>query len=388
MAEFVIEPTYWISLQVPGILFTVIHLLIVKHEIKKRNHTSAKFTTKSLKYTSLLCILSGFLANISWLLQWFNGLCVFMTWLGSTFSYLQFLSMGFYQLSRLYYSFANSQIHSGKGYPKWVFIFMIIYGIVIFLSYSIVTMFEQFLGFNVKCGINSNFETYSHPMVNTHQLLIDVSIYISMLLYTIWDLLTLSLYMNKIRLFKEYKHSQPMVYKRILSILYKITIITLFYIILFLMIIALAIALQIFVLGTASQSTVWIIVGSGPRLSTLSYSMAMMLMMDYNDDLYGKFLRVIYGFKLHFCCCCCRYMVIEQLSDDQENRDKLEMKKSVTSNATTGQMTNGTTLQIDITQENGQQDKIPSITPTKNVSVNIANIVSSGCSLSMETPDV
>ena len=327
MAEVVIAPTYWISWQVLSILFTVIHLFIVKHEIKKRKNPSAKFTTKSLKYTSISCIVSGFLANISWLLQWFNGLCLFMPWLGSLFMYIQYLSMGFYQLSRLYYSFANNQIHSDKGYPIWIFIIMVIFGIFSFFSYSISTMFERFAGLNIKCGINSNFESYWRPIINTHQSFIDFSIYGSMLLYIIWDLGTLLMYIAKIRLFKEYKHSQPIVYKRILSILYKITIMTLFYDMLFLM--GVALSFFLFIPDSDALVTAALI----PRLGTLLYGVSMMLMMDYNSSLYGKFLQIIYKFKLHFCFCCCRFMILEQLKEmEEENMNQMkqqEVEKSI-----------------------------------------------------------
>ena len=322
----VFQPSYWMSLSITTIIRIVMSFVMVKHEIQKRRQSDIKFTTNSLKYTSISCVFSGLLANICLFLMWFDGLCIFMHWLGAVLIYIQYLSMGFYQLSRLYYSFANNQIHSGKGYGKWVFIIMIIFGIVIFAIHSISSMFDNTSGLNAKCGINSKFEHYFYQINNNHEMLTFYGIFISALLYVLWDLGTLALYMAKIRMFKTYKTSEPIVYKRISSILYKIAIITLFYDITSL--ILLVLSLILYLLCTQSQWFCWA-TDVTARSSTILYGVSMMLMMDYNTELYARFLRCIYRMKLYLCCCCCSFMVIEELlsvSVDFVN-DEIQMAK-------------------------------------------------------------
>ena len=286
MAEHrVVSASYWMSFSALQILLVFISLLILRHEWKKRKEIDVKFTTKSLRLTSITCIIFGLVSNISFFFLWFDGLCIFTGWLANVSMYIQFLSMGFYQLSRLYYSFANDQIHSDKGYPKWIFITMIMFGIVIFIIYSISLMFDDPTGLNAECGINSKYEYQYFPINNNHQRLTLFGQFLSLLAYVVWDLITLSLYMVKIKVFNKYEKSEPIVYKRILSILYKIAIITLYYDISLLI----GTVLTFIVHGFELIWFEWIagVIGSG---GTILYSVSIMLMMDYNSGLYGSFL--------------------------------------------------------------------------------------------------
>ena len=320
----VYPPARWIILTMTALINVVIVLIILKQEIKKRVEPAAKFTTTSLKYTSFTCIVSGFIANVSFLLLYLDGFCIFASYIGSVFLGLQGISMGLYQLSRLYYCFSNSQIHSDKGYPRWVFIIMVIFGVLLTLSGLIAALFNDSFGFNAKCGINSNLEYYSKSI---HLSFIKYSIIwsaITWLLYTVWDIMTLLLYIAKVRLFKKFQKSEPLVYQRILSILYKIAIITLFY-----DITTFTSIFVFYILWILNSESIWIgmMASFVTRSFTVLYSYSMFIMMDYNLKHYVKFLKFIYRFKLHFCCCCYGYMIIDELQ-------KLDNQTSIVSNDT------------------------------------------------------
>ena len=127
----VFVPAWWISQSIITLIYTIANSLILHHEIKKRRDSTIRFTTNSLKYTSLSCIIFCLMANTLLLITYFNVFCLFAAYLAFVCMSLETLAMGFYQLSRLYYCFSNSKIHSKNGYPKWIFIFMIVWGILI-----------------------------------------------------------------------------------------------------------------------------------------------------------------------------------------------------------------------------------------------------------------
>ena len=321
----VIPPARWIIVSVLAAMNILAITICLRYEMKQRSQQNCSFTTNSLRYTSISCIICGLITNILSLAKLIPGLCLFVRWLSNVFWYLQFLSMGFYQLSRLYYSFANSQVHSDKGYPKWVFIVMLIVPIVIMFIFSISNMFTVL---NSDCGINSDFEYFSYPIKNPDETLTILAGFAAAWSYVIWDVITMLLYMFKIRMFKIYKTTEPIVYKRILSILYKIAIITLFYDICSLIGGILLFIAYLVIVDATWFGFIWTL---AVYCGTLLYSVSMLLMMDYNAVLYYRFLRYIYKLKLYLCCCCCRHMVIEQLDalDADVQSFSIDEKKKV-----------------------------------------------------------
>ena len=226
-----------------------------------------------------------------------------------------FISMGFYQLGRLHYCFANSQIHSDKGYPKWLFIVMYIIGIFIAISFVVlVEMLDDYHIFNSKCGINDKFEFYYQPK---HVININISglyyIVISICAF-VWDLFTLYLYISKIRSFMIYKDKHPSVYKRIQYILQKIFILTMLYQMTGLILMLIVGPLDV-IFNTFAPWAHGILTGIIPLIVSLS----MYLMMDHNVKEYIRFLKVIQFLKLNYLCCQWRYFVVEQLECLDEN---------------------------------------------------------------------
>lgn len=105
---------------------------------------------------------------------------------------------------------------------------MIIMGIIIIIYGPISIIFAPHItAFSPDCGINKELEYYyisADPQWDKNDARILFAI--AGILYIIWDVTTLISYAVKIRMFRKYKETQPIVYQRVLSILYKIFIVT------------------------------------------------------------------------------------------------------------------------------------------------------------------
>ena len=314
--EILESPSEWIPNTIVTLLFTIINFKILWTEIKKRKEGSgdATFTTKQFKVWSIVCMISCVATPCSVLLSRINLICTFIgsvKWISTS---ITFLSMGFYQLSRLHYCFANSQIHSHKGYPKWLFNIMYTFGALIAFNYIISIEFAIGIGFKSKCGINDKFEYHHHPISITNSTAVgEFYVLASGWSYLLWDFVTLYLYISKIRTFRIYKDTDPIVYKRIKSVLQKIFILTMFY--------------QLTCLFSAVMFGLLVAVIDIPSISMqlftgilpLTMITSMYLMMDHNEREYMRFLKVVQFLKFHFLCCKWRHFVMEQLDDMEED---------------------------------------------------------------------
>ena len=225
-------PVGWIPGNIVSLIATIITITILTIEIRRRKSQKHQFTTKSLQYSSLFCIISGIIPNIFFFINEYDGFCYFSTLIANIFYPLTTIFMGFYQLSRLHYCFANDKIHSNKGYPKWLFIIMIIIGISLIINWPLSLIIPGYFNLiNSKCGINSKFEYYFVP-VKTFSFKYPYAWMVATAsCYFVWDITTFLLYYYKIHAFRHLikDKDQGLVYKRILSILYKIFILTMFY---------------------------------------------------------------------------------------------------------------------------------------------------------------
>ena len=226
--------------------------------------------------------------------------------------------MGLFQLSRLYYCFANDKIHTKKGYPKWLFYVMVIWGILYFISSSLdngVTA-EAFFS---KCEYDKNLNIYYYRI---ERLINQIWVWslLNRIAFLAWDLSTLCLFLHKIRSFTKQRSSNQAhahVHQRVMSILYKISILTIFY--------ELA--------GTPGMlGEIYFQVWGWDRFSSaliyasqvfwpVATSYAIVLMLEHNKKEYAIFLKRTYKYKLHWICCCFRFIVIEQINQldgDQE----------------------------------------------------------------------
>ena len=124
VTRYAVDPSVWISIAIIFSVFTVAHFTILVSEIKSRSKPSSTFTSKWFRIFSIGCIVFQFLYSLFGALGYTPVFCMFGHFISPISGVLAAISMGLYQLHRLYYCFANSQIHSNKGYPTWVFIVM------------------------------------------------------------------------------------------------------------------------------------------------------------------------------------------------------------------------------------------------------------------------
>ena len=288
---------------------------------------------------------------------------------------MQFLMMGCYQLSRVYYCFANEQIHSNKGYPRWLFITMYITGVLLCTNVLISGTFFLPQGvFVYDCGFTNNLQFYYYPIKYSHRNAVEILIWfvIAGIGYLLWDLFILFMYICKMIQFRRFQNDSAeltIVYKRIMNNLNKIAILTLFYEITG---VYMLITIAIFVIIFKDQLVVDIvraITTCGPSLA-VSYSMY--LMMDHNKKQYVMFLEYIHKLRLYWLCCCCGHLVLDQLNGmEDENKFSGEKKLDADTNEYSTKCetkdisnddykikTNGNELSIDTTVGSESEIKI------------------------------
>ena len=331
------SPYYWITLSVIYLLFCFTNLLILKSEYHQRNDSSITFTTKWLKIFSMSCIICGFINPVFSLLGFVPYVCVLSEFINILATILEPLFMGYYQLSRLYYCFSNNQIHSNKGYPKCLFIYMYIFGVFLGVNTIPTMLFNDTQVLIISsCGYDDNYNFYFQPTSNMPSLSPFAGLWflVIIILFVFWDLSTLFLYIWKIRSFLKVSpnhndsnkkdKNEVIIHKRIMQILYKISILTIFYelviLILMLTFIFVLIALSLGELANLLSSDFLRIYGIFMfKLCLFAINYSMYLMMDHNKDKYFRFLTRIYTLRLNYLCCCCRGMVEKQLAVFDKN---------------------------------------------------------------------
>ena len=317
------EPSEWITCVVVGLFSFCINITLLKKEIHKRRSGQATFTTKYLKIWSILCIVFGCIIAFDYIIYFFNGVCYISYWIWSIGLSYQFIFMGFYQLSRLYYCFANNQIHSHKGYPNWVFIIMYAFGITILIC-------SMMPGNQIRypCGIDDKWMYYESKRESIPSELNDRIENAALFAMMIWDCTTLALYAWKIKVLLKTKQTacdspdsakNDEVYARIVSILYKIAIITLFYQFGFL----LSSILEVISMLCKGWIGHFILCLAG-SIPFVLLNFCMFIMMDHNQETYRTFLRILSVTKFYWigCCCCCRHMVMQQVGEWNKERIK------------------------------------------------------------------
>ena len=142
----------WIPSLAIKLISMIIAFVMLRREIRKRKLLKITFTTIWFKLFSITCIASCFATEMFESLSYVPGFCIFTGYMVSISSVLLYLSMGLYQLYRLYYCFANEKVHSNKGYPKWVFIIMGSWAVIcsnyvwiseLFVDVGIITLFNS-----------------------------------------------------------------------------------------------------------------------------------------------------------------------------------------------------------------------------------------------------
>ena len=328
--QLTLSPLYWSIWLVVGIICTIVVGCIARSEYKKRRSESNLFASNHLKITSALSIVSGLSTSIGLCLTPMPGFCLFsFTAVDLTFCF-QMIFMGLYQLSRLHYSFSKTSTLHANGYPKWVFMMMVTVSITMLVSWTLLNTLGVPLPSN--CGFKKDLSFEWHykdrgvlfggNLDEQNEQFAQYFVIITGII-TMWDITTLVLYSYKIKSFRKASGlSHDAVWRKIMFILQRIIILTLFYQISMI----LCILIAVFVGYSSANDNVLggTILHIETALMTMFWSISMYLMMEHNTDEYLQFLRCfkISGLKYVYFCCW-HGVVVRQLADFEEMKTKM-----------------------------------------------------------------
>ena len=321
-------PFYWGSWFLIGCIGTIICGCILKSEYEKRT-SGVTFTSQYLRIFSSITIWNGFISAILAILRLLPGFCLMDYSAIALLSGSQFVSMGFYQLSRLHYCFSNVQVHHNRGYPLWIFVLMIFIGSLSLISWIMLNTMA--IALPSKCGYHRDFNIFWEYREST--VLFEGNVYdnehyqrtyylwfiIHSVLGLLWDLTTLMLYCYKIwKISKIYRTQRDAVWKNVLLILHRIVILTVFYQICLFLVVCVTAGLYSI---PSSSSTNDAGIHSMQQVLTfltlqVALSLSMYLMQEHNTKEYHQFLRLLRRCYLNYLCyCCCHQMVDRQLDE-------------------------------------------------------------------------
>ena len=320
----------WLSISIIGLIAFLISGYILKQELHKRRSEQATLHSTCLNVWSLSTLILGVLIGFFMMVLYIPGLCHVSVYVQTVTSLIQPVLMGFYQITRLY---QINQIHDAHSPFTWSLITLFGIGFVIFINMLIVPVFVT--GYiNKTCGINFKSSLkyyYSSYSFSSSQIFPDWFRY-TVMLYVCWDILTLMLYIIKLRNLSKATSNKKDGYK-IKSVVNKIVILTVSY--------------QINLLFTFSISTIFtlrnkpwsndlfglisiIVYGIAILSPSVFYCLSMYLMLDHNHKEYRKYLKILKWLKLYYFCYCCW--------DERITNDDFEHEESaveITTNTTT-----------------------------------------------------
>eukprot|EP01084_Bolivina_argentea_P239140 401924_1 len=308
----IIQPAEWLSVSMMASIAFITSIAILIKELKKRKSEDAKFTTKWLQLFSLLAMIFGTIYTIGHITKFLPIACIFTDPLRFALLSDQYAFIGFYQLARIYYCFSQNQVHSSNGYPNWLFVIMYAIGIALCLSGSIHPWFVTI--WHMQCGLNHKGQYITKEAFIQHPLSAPLT-NVSMGIYIIWDVCTLFLYLFKAYSFKKYKSEQTPVYKRIMSILTRILVLTAFYEFGMVLCNIVGILRDRF---TDPDTVIMmrILYSFSFLLASVIGNYSMYLMQQHNDKEYNQFLRILYKLQIHYICCCCKTAIIQAVEEN------------------------------------------------------------------------
>lgn len=275
------------------IIATLLNLVILKKEYSKRRAVEKEllFVSKSIKYSPIVCMISGTIYAANGAVEAFRSskLCTYTKPISLTSIISQaILGMGIYQISVLYYCFSSKRIHSNRGYPQCLFILMITIGICICFGGIIFSLI-----FNDEICKSEDFFATKQATVAGEMLI---------LMYVVWDIVTLALYIIKGFTFRtKFKTENIQIYYRIMFILKRIV---------FLSVIYEFFAVLCTIFGTLRFQNDSDIILMAYRVSwacaTVAFNLSMYLMQQHNSDAYQAFVRFLYRFRVYHICFGCR----------------------------------------------------------------------------------
>ena len=345
VTRLILRPLIWCIWFIIGALATTITATVARLECKKRRLESTIFVSRNLKITSAVSIGCGLMTTVLLCLELLPGSCILQYSASVIVLAVQFVSMGLYQLSRLYYCFSKTSTHHQNGYSTWIILTMAIVAGTILIS--CIMLFTLGHPLPSTCGFQSDL-TFEWKYKNSAILFDGVleaeelGVYhnrwfmANAVTFQLWDLTILLLYCHKVRRLKRAcTLRRDAIWRKIMFILQRIIVITVFYWISFMTLNAVRYNAQIFAPKLIKYTLYNVVIA----LWAILYSMSTYLMMEHNTNEYVRFLRCLkksYLKYIYFCCC--HRMVDRQLTEfeSRELPTKLEVaqlhvRQSVTS---------------------------------------------------------
>ena len=295
-----------------SLIATIVNLIILLKELHKRQSDRIIFFSKWTKHTSLLSIVMGTMYTIISMVGHIYPLCQITRPLIGIFVVVQFISLGLNQICRLYYCFSQNKVYSNKGYPTWLFIIMILYGI--FLCLAVI------IGSWIWLSVCSGSDRYPYisddsRIDSAHNYQYSLGYNTMVWLYLLWDITTLALYVIKVISLRHFKHEQKQVYNRIMSILKKVVILTVLYQITGAWVMMTGIT-KFFIESDSNYDQLHVeIIQSLWWLSWMFASVvansSIFLMQSHNEKEYQQFLKIMHEMKIYYICCGCRETFIQ-----------------------------------------------------------------------------
>ena len=297
-----VRPTGWIPTCVVAFITSIItgYTLIQEIRVRQRKKPFENKETKRLdndkkwlSLSSMLCLIFGFLGNVFTVIYNLNGLCHGMGYAQAVCLWLQPICLTIYQFHQLYLIDKEYKV---KQFPRWVFIFLDIVGIIAALNiFSFPVLFIQ-----TRCGITEEGD-YSYDLNFSLRQIISIWFAVLIITWLLIEALQLFLYAYKLRLFRNSKVGDQInaILGRIITLIVVNDIFAVLagFTVSFLQAnkfdqtednIVLSIGLCIYTTGYLSPSIV--------------VSNSMRLMMTHNTEEYVKFLKLLLKIK---CICCC-----------------------------------------------------------------------------------
>ena len=122
----VINQYQWIPVSISGCICMFIQIYILKLEFRIRQKVDRIFNSSFAKISPIFTIICGVIYSFFWFIRYFQFVCHVSIQIIFIFAAGIGISTGLYQLSRLYYCFAQTKTHHNIGYPKYMFILMYI----------------------------------------------------------------------------------------------------------------------------------------------------------------------------------------------------------------------------------------------------------------------
>ena len=315
----------WISC----ILFSFIMFLFTSRifirERRNRRKRQVPFPSKWLESSSYLSIACAPPVTVIYTLLYFNGICLITRNISYLIFDIQSAAFICYAIARLQYCFSKQQIHSNRGYPKWVFVVMYIGTAVIITA---IFVFWQLMGPTTDCGIENGIAYHKRVFFLPLVPMVLIMLLLTILSFCL-DIVAAMLYWNKTHSFKHRFDSNPEIHRRVQSVLNRVLILTCCYLIINVVVLIFFVAIRA-VPGVAFSFD--LVTTVTELIISFNLSYFMYLMQDHNTAEYMGFLSRLVRWKLYWCgCCCCRSSIKEhyRMMNNPNGRAKRHKKRYI-----------------------------------------------------------